>query len=196
MIYLVLIISLAMVSIAACLWVRLVRAAREARRALFGTRGRDPYIMALSAFVYCAIDTSLLRDVGQTGLAELELRFREHDDPYRNVMELLVFLGERARADSQPDLDSLVKATYQLSAALQYPLVALSPSLRVLIARLCQTTLAGVPVAKVQLVAPGDLVDTGTMIQLTYGARVSYPLGMIAYDAGGRVLSRAKVCCA
>jgi hypothetical protein len=33
------------------------------------------------------------------------------------------------------------------------------------------------------------------MAPVSYGARVTQPLGVIVYDGGGRVLSKAKVLC-
>jgi hypothetical protein len=51
----------------------------------------------------------------------------------------------------------------------------------------------GTPVARVETIERGALVDRATMRPLGTGGTVRQPLGVIAYDADDRVVAKAKV---
>jgi hypothetical protein len=179
--------------VALLLFRRLGSARRQMRQALLGPP-YHPYLKALAGCLEAAIDDCLLTSGGAGGLGDLELRFREYQDPYRTVANLLDDVRRKVRVENDLPLDDLVKATYQLSYTLGIALDRLDPCLGVLIAAM-KTGSGTRPVARVQTIGPGELVDTRTMVPLNYGSRVLYPLGVIAFDGEDRVLSRGRVIC-
>jgi hypothetical protein len=166
----------------------LVRLRDAARATMPGT--------ALSAMVAEAIDERLLPDGRRGGLADVALPFREaHDEPCDPA--LLLAQVERAWRDpAAADAEALVKHLYQLQALLQLPGNALEQLLTPVLRHLTATTTMGRPIAHAATIARGALVDTTTMQPLNMGSRVAQPLGVVLYDAEGRVLRRAKVWCA
>lgn len=176
------------------LW-RNVRAAdQQTRRALLTSPGSG-YLWALAGCLTKFVDDTLLPAANGKGLRELELRYREHQDPYRTVGELLDDLARKALSGPTLPVDALVKGTYQAGYTLGIPLPRLDPVLAVLI-EAAKAAPSSRPIARVATVAPGDLVEARTMVAVNFGPRVLYPLGVICYDAKDQVLSRARVICA
>src|SRR5689334_2885483 len=119
--------------VAAWLWRRINGACAEARRALGAGGPSTPYLDALARCVEHAVDHSLLADAGAGGLRGVELRYREHQDPYRSVADLLADIGRQARGEGEGRFDGLIKVTYQLSYTLGIPLGRLGPCLDLLV---------------------------------------------------------------
>jgi hypothetical protein len=186
--YLLCVSSLA--AVAVLLWRRVNGACTQARQTLTQGGPATPYLSALAKCVERSLDDTLAG--GANGLQGIDVLHREHQDPYRTVAELLADVAQKARAPAIP-FDALIKATYQLSSALSIPLDRIEPCL-VLLIEAMQTASAR-PIVRVQRIAPGDLVDTKTMVPLNYGPRVAYPLGVTTFDADGKVLSKARVIC-
>jgi hypothetical protein len=142
-----------------------------------------------------SIDASLLADAGPGGLADIEVRAREPRDPYRSVTELIDWLAHESASTGYAEISGLIKGVYQLGHALRAPEAELADCLAPLLARLRAANVGGSPVARVECIRRGAMLDPGTMAPLNYGARVSQPLGVLVYDAGGKVLGKAKVLC-
>jgi hypothetical protein len=150
---------------------------------------------ALGAMVAQALDERLLPDGRRGGLADVALPFREaHDEPC-DPATLLAHVERAWRDPSAADPEALVKRLYQLQALLHLPDNALAELLTPVLRHLTATTTMGRPIAHAATIARGALVDTATMQPLNMGSRVEQPLGVVLYDAEGRVLRRAKVWC-
>jgi len=185
---------------------RLAAAKRKARRLLLQAP-RHPFLTALYRCLARAIGDNLLVNGGALGLGALKLRYREHQDRYHTLEQLLQEVCQLTRGPSplsplpvgegkgvRVPFEALVKATYQLSYTLDIPLDRLNPCLDLLIDAMKQQSLPR-PMGKAQKIAPGDVVDSRTMLPLNFGPRVAYPLGLTICDQEGKVLSRARVIC-
>jgi hypothetical protein len=142
-----------------------------------------------------AIDASMLLDSGAAGLADREVRCREPQDRYRNLPELVDAIVHLAGASSFQDVHTLIKCLYQFHHTLPFSDRHLQRCLAVLIDRLRRTTDAKPAVGKVEIIAPGTLLDQKTMMSLNYGTTVNEPLGVIVYDPQGKVARKAMVLC-
>lgn len=192
MLYLVILSTSGLVAVAVVLWWRVQSNCQEARQKL--TKGEiTPYLDSLAQCVQDALDESLL--VEPPGLVSLLLRFREHQDPYTNLAEILVDIAQRARTGQDGQYEALIKATYQVGYTLNIPLTRLDRCLDELVKGL-QSVKASRPIVFVQRISPGELVDARTMVPLNYGSHhVVYPMGVVAFDAEGKVVSRARILC-
>lgn len=173
---------------------RLAAARRTARRLLLQTP-RHPFLALLARCVARAIDDNLLINGGARGLGALKLRYREHQDRYHSLEELLREICQLARGGGNVPFEALIKATYQLSYTLDIPLDRLNPCLDLVIDAIKKQQPLPRPIARAQKIAPGDQVDSRTMLPLNFGPRVAYPLGLTLYDPEGKVLSRGRVIC-
>ena len=127
--------------------------------------------------------------------AQLELAYREHQDPYQNLAELLRWIAENAATEKQAQLEEIIKAIGQLGYTLHLPAPALEACLHPFAGRLRRTLSQGKGEVMIVYVHPGELIETSRMMPLGFGSRVQYPLGVIVQDATGRVLSKARVLC-
>ncbi|MGH9678057.1 MAG: hypothetical protein ACRD36_13215, partial [Candidatus Acidiferrum sp.] len=91
---------------------------------------------------------------------------------------------------------ALIKGVYQLGHALRGAESNVLACLEPLTRRLKACDWAGTPIAQVEHVRPGAILDAKTMAPLNYGARVAVPLGLLLRDSNGKVLAKAKVLCA
>jgi hypothetical protein len=174
---------------------RLWAAARDGQERLRAARAPDDLPSRLLRLVRAGLDAGLLADAGPGGLADVAVRLREPHDPYRNAGELLDWLAGRSGAADYDGVCGLIKGVYQLGHALRSPDPAVRGCLETLLARVRVCRLGETPVGRVECVTAGAMLDPRTMVSLNYGARVAQPLGVVVYDAGGRVLGKAKVLC-
>lgn len=194
MVYLVSLLSLSIAVVSALLLVRLYSTTWRIGRPTTAQRCADPFGAMLAKLLDRAIDTSLLTRAASKGLADLALRYREHQDPYENLAELVNHILQTATANRFTELVQLVKALYQLQYTLDLPLADLDDCLAVLLERLQDDVFMGKPIGRVEKVSPG-LLDQSTMMPLTHGTHVRQPLGTIVFARDGKVLSKAKVLC-
>ena len=148
----------------------------------------------LQAVLMGHVDETLAGDADQRGWASLRVAATERHDPYRDAASLVRFLAEPLPGEVR-GLEARVKATYQLAATLDLDDADVERLLAEPLGLLAQQRFLDNPVAEVERVRAGDLVDRKTMWPLTTGARVRQPLGVVLRDADGNVLSRAKVLC-
>jgi hypothetical protein len=177
------------------LLLRLLNASRDGRARLGAAAGTDDFPRRVLHLVGVSIDSSLLPEAGAGGLADVAVRSRESQDPYRTVADLIDWLSRQSAATGYPEVCGLIKGVYQLANTLRAPQAEVRLCLEPLIARLRAAKVGGIPVARVECITPGTMLDPGTMAPLNYGARVSQPLGVLVYDAAGKVLGKAKVLC-
>jgi hypothetical protein len=176
------------------LYRNLAAAQRQVQETLLPSAGHA-FLATLAQCLTRAIDETLLPSRGPQGFRDLQVRYCDHQDCYHTVAELLAELGRLARSGPPLPVDALVKGAYQLSYTLDLPLPHVEPCLDELIEALKAASTAR-RVARVRLIRPGDLVDeTMQPASYNYGMRVLYPLGVVAYDANGAVLMRARVLC-
>ncbi|MSR55698.1 MAG: hypothetical protein EXS09_20815 [Gemmataceae bacterium] len=174
---------------------RLAKAARQVRLPIVGASAPDPIGLQAQALVLGAIDETLLPSGNASGLEEVEVQFREAQDPYRTVPELVRHIDKLGPSRRYADLMSLIKMVYQLQDALQLPVEKATAALTILAERLRATDTAPRPVAKVEFVPIGTLLDTGRMIYVNSGTHVRQPFGVVVYDADAKVIGKAKVMC-
>jgi hypothetical protein len=141
------------------------------------------------------LDAGLLAPAGPGGLNDLEVRTREQRDPYRTAAELIDWLAKAAAMTDYHEVCGVIKGVYQLGHVLRSPENEVQSCLEPLIARIKAANVGGTPVARVESIRPGALLDPGTMAPLNYGSRVKQPLGVLVYDVDGKVLGKAKVLC-
>jgi hypothetical protein len=170
-----------------------VRAAGRAR--LDKASAPDDFPRRVLNLLRVSIDAGLLADAGPAGLADVEVRAREPRDPYRTTAELIDWLARESAGIGYTETSGLIKGVYQLGHALRAPETEVADCLAPLLARLRTAKVGGSPVARVECIRRGTMLDPGTMAPLNYGARVTQPLGVLVYDAGGKVLGKAKVLC-
>jgi hypothetical protein len=194
MLLLFILTSLATGAAGLCLVWRL-RSANEAVRRLFSNAAADPLTQAVCRALDVAVDSDLLATAGPAHLAEVEVRFREHCTPYRTVLELVGQMEPLIRATSYTDLHKLIEMLYQLQMTFALPPAKIEAALNLLMDRLTQATTSSGQVGRIEMVAPGTLLDPSRMLYVTAGTHVQQPLGVIVYDKGGKVISKARVLC-
>jgi hypothetical protein len=182
---------------AVMLWARITRARGEVAAALVSPppEGGD-LAGAVSGHVRAHIDDTLLPVAGYGGLAALRVEPREHHDPYRSVADLLAWIGQSSSPGSLEHHAARIKAVHQLHHSLDLPDAALDSLLEPLLIDLRAVRFMDRPVARIDRIRPGDLVDRATTWPLNNGARIRHPLGVVVRDAEGRVISKAKAICA
>ena len=174
---------------------RLWLAARDGRNRLRAAAGPDDFPERVIRLLRSGIDSGLLAAAGPGGLGDVEVRAREPRDPYRNVAELVDWLAREASGKTYAEVSGIIKGVYQLGHSLRSPEAEVRHSLEPLLARVKASSVGGSPIARVECVRPGAILDPGTMAPLNYGARVTQPLGVLVYDNAGKVLGKAKVLC-
>jgi hypothetical protein len=174
---------------------RLWTASGDGRTRLKNAASVDDFPQRALHLVQQSLDASVLADAGQGGLTEVALRSREPQDPYRTAADLLDWLGREASGTTYAEVCGLIKGVYQLGQSLRAPEGKVRHCLEPLLGRLTKANVGGSPVARVECILPGAMLDPGTMAPLNYGARVTQPLGVLVYDAAGKVLGKAKVLC-
>jgi hypothetical protein len=174
---------------------RLWAASQDGQARLQTAVAPDDFPHRVLQLVGVGLDTGLLADAGSGGLADVAVRSRESLDRYQSVGQLLDWLAREAPAKAYPELTGLIKGVYQLGHSLRSEESAVHHCQQPLLARLLACNVGGSPVARVECVRPGTMLDPRTMASLNYGARVVQPLGVIVYDASGKVLGKAKVLC-
>ena len=174
---------------------RLQFASRDGSARLGAAATRDDFPIRVRRMIRISLDAGLLSEAGPGGLADVEVRSREQRDPYRTVAELIDWLARQAAGTTYPEISGIIKGVYQLGNALRAPDGAVRDCLEPLIARVKAANVGGSPVARVECVRQGAMLDPGTMAPLNYGARVTQPLGVLVYDSDGKVLGKAKVLC-
>jgi hypothetical protein len=194
MLLLFILTSLATGAAGICLLWRLW-SANKAVRQVFAHAIADPLAQALCHALEATIDGDLLAAAGPAHLAEVEVRFREHRTPYRTVLELVSQMEPLVRATTYADLIRLIEMLYQLQMTLTPPPAEMEAALNLLTDRLTQATTSNGPVGRVEVLTPGALLDPSRMLYVTAGTHVQQPLGVVVYDKGGRVISKARVLC-
>jgi hypothetical protein len=174
---------------------RLASAARDARARLQSAKAPDDLPDRVLRLLRAGIDAGLLAGAGPGGLSEVEVRAREPHDPYRTVAALVDWLAREAPGKGYAEVSGIIKGVYQLGHTLRSPEGEVRRSLEPLVTRVKASSVGGSPIARVECVRPGAILDPGKMAPLNYGARVTQPLGVLVYDAGGKVLGKAKVLC-
>jgi hypothetical protein len=174
---------------------RLIHASRQIELPCESGSSQDLVVLNAKQMMQCWIDESLLENAGAEGLASVEIRYREIRDLYRTVPELFQRIALISRSADYGDLVDLAKMIYQLQDALQSPTERTIPALTVLSERM-KASKSPRPIGKVVFVRPGELLDTDRMMYLNSGTHVRQPLGVIVFDADGKVMSKAKVLCA
>lgn len=150
----------------------------------------------VTRLVLRAIDDSLLPQAGQAGLADIEIHFREFQDPYRNLDELLNQVAKTVNGKELGDVNQFIKNLFQIQSSLGIPFSELNTGLRILEARLTASAGSGKSIARIEIVLPGALLDTKKMMAINNGTHVKQPLGVVAVDRDGKILNKAKVICA
>jgi hypothetical protein len=177
------------------LLVRLRFASLDSCARLRPASAADDFPQRVLQLIRVSVDADLLARAGTGGLVDLEVRTREPRDPYRTAAELIDWIASKSAAADYHEISGLIKGVYQLGHVLRAPEAEVRFCMEPLIARIKAATVGGSPVARVECVRPGAILDPGTMAPLNYGARVTQPLGVLLYDADGKVLGKAKVLC-
>jgi hypothetical protein len=192
---LAMIYSILTTAVAAVLLRRLWAANRDGKARLRKAVARDDLPRRVVRLVRASVDAGLLPEAGPGGLADVEVRAREARDPYRTAGELIDYLARESAVSGYAEVNAVIKAVYQLGHALGAREGDVVRCLEPLLARLKACKVGGSAVARVECIRQGALLDARTMAPLSYGARVSQPLGVVVYDGGGKVLGKAKVLC-
>jgi hypothetical protein len=195
MIVLAAVCSVLTVALAVVLLKRLWAARLDGWSRLRSAAAKDDLPRRVRRLVGRSMDTGLLAEAGAGGLAEVEVRSREVRDPYRTLGELLDWLAKESSATGYTEVNAVIKAVYQLGHALGAREPDVQHCLEPLLLRLKACKVGDSAIARVEYVRSGVLLDSKTMAALSYGARVTQPLGVIVFDAAGKVLGKAKVLC-
>jgi hypothetical protein len=177
------------------LFYRLSGATVDLKRSFQHLPAGGELVAALHQVIDQAVDRSLLVGAGQGGWADIELRFREHQDPYRTTAELLEHIARSCQTTKFNEVIHLIKMIYQLQYTLEISAGELESCFNGLIARLRATSSGGKSIGRIDFVTPGMLLDTHTMMYLSNGTHVLQPLGFVIYDLEKKVVSKAKVLC-
>ena len=156
---------------------------------------KDPLAGEIARWIGRGIDATLVLDTGSKGLAEVEVQFREVQDPYRNLADLLRLLEKSLAATRFAEVNQVIKSIFQFEATLGVPFSDLAKSLSLLETRLKLDSSLARPVARIEVVAPGTMLDPKKMMPVTSGTTVKQPLGIVALDGDGKVLGKARVIC-
>jgi len=145
---------------------------------------------------YCqaAVAVDLLPSATRPGIAMLPVRYRDHNDKFTTVGDLMKEMAAKSGSQSYGDLTRLVRLFYQL----EYSLDA-SPELgeRVLglLERRLEENDGTRKVGQIERVKRGQRCDTQTMTPVRSGSHVEQPLGFIVYSPEKRVMGKAEVLC-
>lgn len=191
---LVLLLQLSFFCLAFLLYARLWFAEQSLEKRLDDYPFRGP-LARLPDTLRTWFQASLLPGALRNGLASLPVRWREEQDPYQNIDELLRALPRMAHGASLSEREALIKALYQLQASLDLDESQLDQLLEPSLAGLKGLRIGDRCVESVRRVRPGDHVDSESMWPLNPGSRVQQPLGVVLRDGAHKVIGLAKVAC-
>jgi len=181
-------------NVAACVayHLRARRFVAEARQALAGAD--QPLAGAALAMLKVVVKSGLPPSGTGGGLRALPVVFREAQDSYTTLYELLERIARTSKDDKPQELLELAKLIYQLQYSLELPVSTCDPFLEAMQDRL-GTAAGGIGIGRIARIAPGDPVDPKTCMPLNFGTHVAAPFGVVVYDRGGKILQKAKVLC-
>ena len=193
-----------MTAVALCSWIVLLAAAlmlasrigaaqQRVRTLVFSDQEGEA--LPLADVVCAHVDATIVGNVDHAGLSAVPIPFRESQDPYRTVDDLLAWLVRQEPTTTLKDHERRVRAVYHLAAALALPPHATQRILSPVIDDLRAARYMDRPVGDVSLVTRNALVDRRTMWPMTAGTRVRQPLGVVVKDTEGTVVSKARVAC-
>lgn len=145
---------------------------------------------------YCqsAIAVDLLPTATCLDLGSMPVRYRDHNDKFMNVSELLNEMASKCGSQSYSDLARLVRLFYQL----EYSLDA-SPELGAIVLGLLERQLEAndgtKKIGRIERVKRGQRCDVQTMTPVRSGSHVEQPLGFIVYSPEKKVIGKAEVLC-
>jgi hypothetical protein len=151
--------------------------------------------ISLKYLLLNALDEDIFPVIDSKGLKGIELKYRDKTDAYHNLDDLLQWLVRFPKPEKLNQSDELIKALYQLQYTLSLSTNSMNTIINTVSSDLQDMKVLSDTIAKVKIVNIGEIVDRKTMIPLTYGSRVQQPLGVICFNAQGKVLSKAKVLC-
>jgi hypothetical protein len=155
---------------------------------------QDGLSFAVRDFCQRTLESDLLPDATEAGLAPIPLRFRLHSDPYSRVGELLNAFDTKSESTSYSDLVQLVRLFYQLEYSLRAGPDAGANVLSILERRLTAND-GNKPVGSVSRVHRGQRFDGQTMTYLRNGTHVEQPFGFVVYSPDKKLIGKADVLC-
>jgi hypothetical protein len=144
---------------------------------------------------YCrsAVQSDLLAAASSRGIGSIPVRYRNHQDRFRTVGELMSEMAAKSGSRSYADLVRMVRWFYQLD----YSLVASSQQrdrVLMLLERLLQAN-GTQGIGRIERVKSGQRNDPQIMMPVSNGTHVEQPFGFVVYSKDGGLMSRAEVLC-
>lgn len=169
---------------------RIATAEREAAAACGGAS--DALAGMLRNYCREAVGANLLGAATGPGFAKTRVRYRDHNDRFTTVGELLQAMEPKLSSSSYPDVAQVVRLFYQLDYSLGPSPERCGRILEELGRRMVAND-GSRTIGRVERVSPGQRCDPQTMTLIRSGSHVEQPLGFVVFSPDGKVVSRAEV---
>lgn len=169
---------------------RIAAAEREAAGACAGSN--DALAGMLREYCRGVIAAGLLAAATAPGFTKTRVRYRDHNERFTTVGELLQAMEPKLGSSSYADILQLVRLFYQLDYTLGPAPDRYGCILTELERRLVANN-GSRDVGRVERLARGQRCDPQKMTLLRSGSHVEQPLGFVVYSPDGEVMNRAEV---
>lgn len=149
----------------------------------------------LKNLILNSLDENIFPIINSDGLKGIDLKYQDKTDSYHNLDDLIKWLARFKKLETINQSDELIKALYQLQYTLLLSTSSINRAINVIMLDLQDMKVLTDTISTIKIINAGELVDRNTMIPLTYGSRVQQPLGVICFNANGKVINKAKVLC-
>lgn len=169
---------------------RIAVAESEAAGACAGSS--DALARMLREYCRSAIAADLLAAATAPGFTKTRVRYRDHNDRFMTVGELLQTIEPRLGNSTYADILQLVRLFYQLDYTLG-PAPARCGSVLAELERRLVANDGSRAIGRVERLTRGQRCDPQTMTLVRSGSHVEQPLGFVVYSPDGKVMNRAEV---
>lgn len=138
---------------------------------------------------------ALLRALGSSASSGEDTVWSLGEATSQDLGPVLTALDDRPRARTLAEAEEEAEQVLRLLQPLDLAPATEDEVLAPLLEHFRSLTFLDRPIATVERVRPGELVDRQRMVTLTPGTHVRRALGFVLKTADGRVVSRAKVSC-
>jgi hypothetical protein len=151
-------------------------------------------VNALQKYCDATILSELAPEATHRGLASIDVRYRDHQDRFQTIGELIREISSKVNSQNYAGLIELVKMFYKLEYALDAQPELGDQVLKILQYRL-EKNKSSRTIGSIQRVHRGQRCDTQIMSPVRNGSHVEQPLGFVIYTTDMKLMHKAEVIC-